>query len=95
MSEAEILTAVKSALGITGEYLDGALRMYINEATQYLLDAGVSPSVVSSSASLGVITRGVADLWNYGSSEGKLSEYFYQRATQLIYKSAAEVGANE
>lgn len=94
MSEAEILKAVKSALGITGEYLDGTLTMYINEAKQYLTDAGVSPAVVSSSASLGVITRGVSDLWSYGSGEGKLSDYFYQRATQLIYKSAEE-GSNE
>ena len=33
--------------------------------------------------SIGVLTRGVADLWNYGSNDGKLSQYFIQRVSQL------------
>jgi hypothetical protein len=43
--------------------------------------------VVNSDVSAGVISRGVTDLWNYGSSGGKLSEYFYQRVGQLVYKT--------
>lgn len=83
MTDAEQLTAVKKALGITGTYQDDTISQYIFETKQYLLDAGVHPLVLSEPASTGVISRGVADLWNYGSSDTKLSEYFYQRAIQL------------
>lgn len=86
MTEAEILKSVKQALGITGTFLDNTLKMYIEEVLAYLMDAGVSKTVALSSAAVGVITRGVSDLWNYGSAGGKLSEYFYQRVVQLAYK---------
>lgn len=83
---ADTLSKVKSALGITGTYQDETLTVYIDEVKEYMLDAGVSEAVVNSDVSAGVISRGVADLWNYGSSGGKLSEYFYQRVGQLVYK---------
>ena len=35
---------------------------------------------------LGLVTRGTSDLWNYGGGDGVLSPYFYQRAAQLAYK---------
>ena len=85
---ADILEKVKSALGITGNYQDGTLQIYIDEVKDYMISAGVSESVVNSDMSAGVISRGVIDLWNYGSSGGKLSEYFYQRVTQLSLKSS-------
>ena len=52
-----------------------------------MLDAGVAPEVVDAEASAGAITRGVADLWNYGAGEAALSPYFMQRAAQLSYKN--------
>lgn len=79
----DLLLKVKTALGVTGTSLDSQLELYIDEVKQYLLSAGVIPSVVESDKSVGVIIRGVADLWNYGNSDTKLSEYFYQRAEQL------------
>ena len=82
---ADTLNKVKSALGITGTYQDNTLNVYIDEVKEYMVDAGVPESVVNSDVSAGVISRGVTDLWNYGSSGGKLSEYFYQRLTQLVY----------
>lgn len=88
---ADTLSKVKSALGITGSYQDDTLSVYIDEVKDYMLSAGVAESVVNSDVSAGVISRGVTDLWNYGSSGGKLSEYFYQRVSQLVYKSAEEV----
>ena len=88
MTEAEILTSVKKTLGITGAFLDDTLKMYIDEVKQYLTSAGVLDTVINSSASVGVIARGVCDLWNYGSSGGKLSDYFYQRAVQLSYQNS-------
>jgi hypothetical protein len=84
MTAEELLTNVKNALGITGEYQDNTLSEYITEVVAYLTDAGVSADNITA----GIVSRGVADLWNYGSGGGKLSEYFLQRATQLSYKGA-------
>ena len=85
MTEAEILTEVKKALGITGNHLDTTLMPYVHEVILYLADAGVKQEVLSSDASVGVVTRGVLDLWNYGAAGGSLSNYFMQRAGQLRY----------
>ena len=82
---AGILDKVKSALGITGSYQDETLKVYMDEVIGYVVDAGVPEAVANSDMSAGVISRGVSDLWNYGSAGGKLSEYFYQRVTQLVY----------
>lgn len=77
------LDDVKNALGITGEYQDNTLLIYINEVVKFLEEAGVASGNITS----GLVARGVSDLWNYGGAEGKLSEYFIQRATQLSYKN--------
>lgn len=76
-----ILNGVKKALGITGDYQDETIATYIAEVQGYMIDAGVPEAVASSEKAIGVIARGVSDLWNY--NEGKLSEYFYQRVGQL------------
>lgn len=80
---ADKLESVKKSLGITGTYQDDTLTEYIKEVEEYLLDAGVSQEIVSSDLSAGVIARGVSDLWNYDT--GKLSDYFYQRVSQLAF----------
>lgn len=80
---ADVLEKVKRALGITGTYQDDTLNVYIDEVKAYMLDAGVPESVVNSDTSAGVIARGVTDLWNYNGGAGKLSDYFYQRVSQL------------
>ena len=77
-----VLDDIKTALGITGEYQDATLQIYVDETVAFLLDAGVSESKITT----GVVARGVADLWNYGSADGKLSPYFMQRAAQLALK---------
>lgn len=76
------LADVKAALGITGTYQDATLQVYYDEVVGFLTDAGV-PNVYITA---GLVARGVSDLWNYGGAEGKLSEYFLQRAAQLSYK---------
>lgn len=83
MTDADILNTVKTGLGISGTYQDATLMVYIVEVKAYLDDAGVPADVIMSDASVGVITRGVADLWNYGNGNTSLSEYFLQRAKQL------------
>ena len=80
---ADILTKVKSALGITGNYQDATLNIYIDEVKYYMADAGVPEAIINSDISAGVISRGVTDLWSYGTNDGKLSDYFYQRVSQL------------
>ena len=77
-----MLTDVKNALGITGTYQDNTIQVYINEVVDFLKEAGVSASNITS----GIVARGVSDLWNYGAGDGKLSPYFIQRAAQLSYK---------
>lgn len=76
-----MLETVKNLLGISGTYQDATLTAYINEVMAFLTDAGVKSSKITP----GIVARGVADLWNYGDGDGKLSEYFMQRAAQLSY----------
>ena len=73
---------VKNALGITGDYQDATLQVYFDEVVAFLRDAGVADSNITS----GIVARGVADLWNYGSAGGRLSQYFYRRAAQLSFE---------
>ena len=77
------LEDVKNALGITGNYQDATLQIYFDEVVAFLTDAGVT----SANITAGIVARGVSDLWNYGGAEGKLSQYFMQRAAQLAYKN--------
>lgn len=85
MTDANILTGVKNALGITGNFMDDTLNVYIDEVTSYMSNAGVADSNIV--ASVGVIARGVNDLWNNNAGAGKLSPYFYDRVTQLAMRS--------
>lgn len=77
------LTAVKTALNIGGTYQNGTILEWIAEVKAFLAGAGVSEANMSN----GLIARGVADLWNYGSGDGKLSAYFMQRAVQAALHS--------
>lgn len=77
-----MLESVKTALGITGDFQNATIQSYIDEVVEFLKDAGVKKQDIS----VGIVTRGVSDLWNYGGGDGKLSPYFMQRATQLSYK---------
>ena len=76
------LDNVKSALGITGDYQDSTLNVYINEVESFLTDAGVRGTDITD----GLVARGVSDLWDYGAGNGTFSSYFIQRATQLSYR---------
>lgn len=83
MTDAELLAKIKNGLGITGTFQDGTLQVYIDEVKAFMKSAGVTDSVLSSSAAVGCIMRGVADLWNYGSGNATLSTYFKMRLIQL------------
>ena len=88
MAEVNTLEKVKSMIGVTGTYQDTTIQAYIDEVKEYLISAGVASNMVEASTSVGVIARGVTDLWNYGAGEGELSPYFIQRVIQLSLKSS-------
>lgn len=79
----ELLIKVKKGLGITGDYQDDTLQIYIDEVEDFMRGAGVSDAIINSNSSVGVITRGVSDLWDYGSGSTGLSPYFKERVVQL------------
>lgn len=78
-----LLDKVKSGLGITGTFQDVTLNLYIDEVKAFLASAGVADDVINSDVAVGCIMRGVADLWNYGAGNAKLSPYFQMRLEQL------------
>lgn len=90
MTDTELLTRIKNGLGITGGFQDATLTVYVDEVKAFMTSAGVPQSVVESDMSVGCIMRGVADLWNYGSGNTSLSEYFKMRVVQL--KAAGSEG---
>lgn len=86
----DFLKDVKNALNITGSYQDNTLKTYIFEVKEYLKRAGVDKSLLNSRVCAGVISRGVADLWNLGAGNGALSPYFYDRVSQLALSRIRE-----
>lgn len=70
---------IKKALGITGEYFDDVLQVYFDTTKIYLHNAGVADEKMN----IGVVARGVADLWNYGAGQGTWSKIFIDMASQL------------
>lgn len=92
LSDAELLAKVKVSINVTGAQFDETLNLYIDEVKAYLAGAGVRADVLGSTLAVGCIARGVADLWNYGNGDTKLSEYFYQRAEQLRSVEVADNG---
>lgn len=83
MTNDELLIAVKKSMGIFHNFQDETLKIYIEEVKNYMKASGVKNSVINSSMSIGLITRGVLDLWDYGNGSAKLSQYFKDRLIQL------------
>lgn len=83
MTDTELLEKVKKAIGVGGTYHDETLMIYIDEVKEYMLAAGINKNIVNGRKVLGAICRGVLDLWNYGSGNTTLSNYFMQRVIQL------------
>lgn len=83
MADTTLLTKIKNGLGITGNFQNDTLKVYIDEVKAFMKSAGVSEEVIESEVSVGCIMRGVADLWNYGAGNATLSDYFRMRLIQL------------
>lgn len=95
MADAKLVEAVKLARGMTGtfEAQDNQLNAEIDTVIGLMVDGGISQEVANSEASAGVIARGIEDI-KY--NNGKLSDFFWQRAIQLVYKTPTteEVAGN-
>ena len=78
-----MLEEVKQRLSITGHALDDTIAGMIDDVIAFCLSAGVKNSQLEKPDAIGLIARGVADLWNYGAGDGKFSEIFLMRLTQL------------
>ena len=76
MTDAELLTEVKKRIGITGDYQDDTLTGHIQDVKDFMQDAGVSEEVMQTTKIIGAVTRGVSDLWDYGSGNGEFSPSF-------------------
>ena len=92
MTDTELLSEVKKRIGVTGDYQNDVISGHIQDVKDYMIDAGVSDSVRNSSAISGAVTRGVSDMWDYGSGKGEFSAYFMQRVTQLTYRESDNNG---
>lgn len=86
MTDAELLQEVKKRIGVTGTYQDDTIQGHIQDVKDFMVDAGVSDAVMKTTSIIGAVTRGVSDLWDYGSGKGEFSAYFFQRVSQLCYK---------
>lgn len=90
LTDNEILTKVKTGIGITGDFQNETLQVYIDDVKAFMESAGVPSSVIMSNAAVGCILRGVIDLWDYGNGTAKLSDYFKMRVTQLALTSVSD-----
>lgn len=82
-----MLERVKKSLGITGNYQDEIIQIWIDEIKQLMIDGGIAPSIVNDEKSAGVIAKGIDDVYF---QKTNLSTYFWQRVTQLAFKEEEE-----
>ena len=84
-----ILDEVKTRLSITGTDLDGTIQGMIDDVISYCRSAGLKYTQLISTRAVGLIARGVADLWNYGAGNGKFSDIFQLRLNQMTLDAAS------
>ena len=84
-----MLEEVKQRLSITGHDLDGTISGMIDDVVAFCLSAGVKYSQLIKPDVIGLVARGVADLWNYGAGDGKFSQVFHMRLNQLCVAAYA------
>lgn len=77
------ITQIKAALGIGDGIPDETITVWLTDVKDYMLNAGVPTSVINAQTSIGTLTRGVADSWNYGAGNTGFSTLFKERVAQL------------
>lgn len=76
MTDEEILEKVKTGLAVDGDYTDDTLKIKVMAVKQYMLNAGVSQSVLETDLGIATLTIGVNDIWSLGPGEIKFSFAF-------------------
>lgn len=79
----EQITQIKQALGIGDGIPNATISVWLTDVKDYMLNAGVPNSVINAQTTIGTLTRGVADCWNYGAGNTGWSTLFTQRVAQL------------
>ena len=80
MAESAMLTAVKNALGITGDTMNTTLQGYIDVVCADMANAGVSAARIAASPS--IVARGVNETWN-NDGTANFSAMFLNMVSQL------------
>lgn len=95
MTETEMLAEIKNGLGVTTDYQDATLKVFIREVQAFMSSAGVAEEMLLDTAAVGCILFGVNDLWNYQPGGAKFSEYTKQRVVQLALSRPASAAGGE
>lgn len=82
LTTAQQIVKIKLALGI-GAIPDATIEVWLTDVKDAMKRAGCSDSVINADTSIGTLTRGVSDLWNYGAGDTEFSTVFLQRVSQL------------
>lgn len=88
--EYQYIEKIKEAIGITGNYQDGTLKIYIGEIIEEMVDSGVSREVAMSEKAIGAVAIGVNDIWTNTSGKVAHSPYFRERCIKLSYEKETE-----
>ena len=83
LTNQEQITQIKAALGIGDGIPDATINVWLTDVKDYMLNAGVPNSVINAQTTIGTLTRGVADCWNYGAGNTGFSTLFKERVAQL------------
>lgn len=86
VSKEELFSMVKGALGVTSDLQDQQIKPFFDDVICFLLEAGAKEENILQDTTAGLLSRGVSDLWDTGTGNTRLSEYFIQRAIQFTKK---------
>lgn len=84
---ADMLAGVKRRLSETGSFeeIDAVLTDYISDVCDYMIGAGVSEAVIASH--VGVVARGVDDMYTNNAGGADFSRMFRDMVAQLALRS--------
>ena len=93
MTQEELLDKVMVGLDKIPPHLRDTIRIHMDDILLDMIDSGVPTTLIDLEKDfidrkcLGAVVRGVADVWNHGNSDTKVSEYYRQRVDKLRGKS--------
>lgn len=73
----EVILAIGASL-----HQKSILKIYVNDVIDFMVDAGIKKEIAVSESCIGLVARGLLDVWNYGSGDTKLSPYFKEKVVQ-------------